>query len=929
VLAAREPGSESTPIDFTNQVAIEAACRALEFDIAGWHLNAGTDYLGKLVAGYPTRFGKTLLTTNFDPLIEVAIRRAEGAYWRTVLHADANLSQTEASGCHVIHLHGYWFGADTLHTARQLGQSRPHLRDSLRSILRNKLVVVCAYGGWDDVFTDALMEVVRDLTEHPEVIWTFHVAGPTLEERLSERLAPGINRGRVNLYAGVDCGRFFPQLYQRWSNLEVGAASPPPLQSNPVRVAEALMTEIQSHKEQQTVIEGNDEDRPPQVEICVGREAELRLLQDSMAQVAFLTGMGGEGKSTVAAQYFAACQRNHDYLFYVWRDCKEESERFENQLALVIEKLSDGKVSGKDLAQQSAASIVEILLNQIRGRKVLFAFDNVDHYVNLEMAKMSGTPDLFVNELLRSGSGSRAVFTCRPKVEYGDALALSIHLEGLTLGASVKLFSQRGARSTVAEIEEAHALTKGHAFWLDLLAIQVGKQDGKASLHSLVAEIGSSSGLLPEKTLNSIWGTLKEREQTVLRSMAETVKPVTEIEIGDYVGGRLTFNKVVRTLNNLRALNLVVVKKRPDASDLLELHPLVRRFIRSNFPAKERLSYINAIIKAYQRWIGSHKGQLSERPSLVVLEYWTQSVELDIAAGKFQEAFSTLNEVGEPFSGSAYPREFTRAARNLLESVDWVSNHSKYKGFDDILRLHLHILSELGEHSEVDSLLASYELTVENKDARYINYCDLRCYAEWSRDEFSSAVAWGKRGQDLRTSTGVDTSFDVSHNLALAERDAGRPEYALPLFLLGRKLSDLTDPEELDEDRGGHYYGNIGRCLHFMGQVEEALVCYQKSALLLEKARHEHVLNQGHIRAWIAELLVARKQTRLAYAFYKAAYIKWRETSPPRASRAEQSALPLRHRIGDFSHRLDEAAETICRDWILGKHVDADLREPA
>jgi hypothetical protein len=198
------------------------------------------------------------------------------------------------------------------------------------------------------------------------------------------------------------------------------------------------------------------------------------------------------------------------------------------------------------------------------------------------------------------------VFTCRPKVEYGDALALSIHLEGLTLGASVKLFSQRGARSTVAEIEEAHALTKGHAFWLDLLAIQVGKQDGKASLHSLVAEIGSSSGLLPEKTLNSIWGTLKEREQTVLRSMAETVKPVTEIEIGDYVGGRLTFNKVVRTLNNLRALNLVVVKKRPDASDLLELHPLVRRFIRSNFPAKERLSYINAIIKAYQRWIGSH-----------------------------------------------------------------------------------------------------------------------------------------------------------------------------------------------------------------------------------------------------------------------------------------------------------------------------------
>jgi tetratricopeptide (TPR) repeat protein len=189
-------------------------------------------------------------------------------------------------------------------------------------------------------------------------------------------------------------------------------------------------------------------------------------------------------------------------------------------------------------------------------------------------------------------------------------------------------------------------------------------------------------------------------------------------------------------------------------------------------------------------------------------------------------------------------------------------------------------------------------------------------------------VTWGKTGQALKTSTGVDTSFDVSHNLALAERDAGRPESALPLFLLGRKLSDVTDPEELDEKRGGHYYGNIGRYLHFMGQIEEALACYQKSALLLEKARHEHVVNQGYIRAWVAELLVAREQTKLAYAFYRAAYLKWRQTSPPRASRVEQNVRLLKSRIGD-SHKLDEAAETICRDWILGKHVDADLRELA
>src|SRR5207253_4932818 len=117
---------------------------------------------------------RSILTTNFDPLIEVAIQRAGGHYFRTMLHSDGNISQTEGNGCHVIHLHGYWHGCDTLHTTRQLSHPRPHLKDSLTHLLRNKLVVVCAYGAWDDAFTEALMDVVRDDTAYPEVIWTFY-----------------------------------------------------------------------------------------------------------------------------------------------------------------------------------------------------------------------------------------------------------------------------------------------------------------------------------------------------------------------------------------------------------------------------------------------------------------------------------------------------------------------------------------------------------------------------------------------------------------------------------------------------------------------------------------------------------------------------------------------------------------------------------
>jgi hypothetical protein len=924
VLAARRPRSLSFPIDFTNQAANENACQTMDHDFTGWHLNPGTESLGRLVASYPDTFGSAILTTNFDPLIEAAIRRAGGQYYKTILSSDANLSQTQAPGCHVVHLHGFWHGVDTLHTPRQLAQPRPHLKDSLRSLLRNKLVVVAAYSGWDDVFTAALMDVVRDLTENPEVLWTFFSEKPQLGEEVEIQLGPGINRGRVNLYAGVDCNQLFPQLYERWSTIQPRSSLRSIVRSNAVLVPDAFGDEVSEQAKRPTIIEGDDEDRPPLVGICVGRETELRSIRLSNARVVFVTGMGGQGKSTVAARYFADSQSAHEFTVYVWRDCKEERERFENQLSSVIERLSHGKVSGEDLARQSASSIIEVLLTLIKDQKVLFTFDNADHYVDLELGKMTGSPDLLVTALLESQSDSRVIFTCRREVQYAHPLTLSTHLEGIGIDAAKQLFAERGAHSTSAEIEEAHELTKGHAIWLDLLAVQVVKQNPPISLHSLLAQIGTDAELLPDKTLRSIWKTLGAPKQAVLRAMAETLKPETEMEISDYLSGQLTHNKVRKTLKTLRSLNLVVIKKRSDGSDLLELHPLIRHFIRTNFPEKERLSYINGIISVYQKFIGRNRSRLKDRPSQIVLQYWTQSAELDIAAGRYQDAFATLAEVADPFLGSAYPREFTRIARILFEIADWVSNQAGFKHFEGVFRFYVCSLCDLGEIAEVDALLEKYEMTVLGKDVRYINYCDLRCYSKWTRGDFATAVMWGRKGQALKDS-GVDTSYDVSHNLALAERDSGRPEAAVPTFLQGRQLAEVTDPQELDGKRNGSYYGNIGRCLHLMGQVDGALVCYQKSALLLEKARDQHIVNQGYIRQWIGELLVGRQETKLAYIFLRAAYLKWQQTSPPKALRVKQLEMRLKAQLSGVPDLDDLAVERVCLDWILGKNMDAFL----
>ncbi|MCY3789318.1 MAG: SIR2 family protein [Gemmatimonadetes bacterium] len=162
------------PPDLTDREADAAACTTLERYSSAWHLPTAVNAFGQLLVDCSDTFGRTVLTTNFDPLIAVSISRHGGRHFRTVLHSDGALGQTAAEGTHIVHLHGYWYGADTLHTPQQLTLPRPQLAQSLTHILRDSTLVVVGYGGWDDVMTQALIQIVRDSSSNSEIMWAFH-----------------------------------------------------------------------------------------------------------------------------------------------------------------------------------------------------------------------------------------------------------------------------------------------------------------------------------------------------------------------------------------------------------------------------------------------------------------------------------------------------------------------------------------------------------------------------------------------------------------------------------------------------------------------------------------------------------------------------------------------------------------------------------
>jgi len=208
VLQARKTGSGNVPTGTDGQPD-------------DWNIPAGTTGLAELVARGGEKFLGPILTTNFDPLVSLAVRKSGGRAGRRVLTADGTLAgaaEDEPDICSVVHLHGFWRDSDTLHTQAQLTNPRPKLEASLQRLLvaRQRTLIVAAYGGWDDVFTQALVKLMNDEQAKLDVIWCFYESDPANVEqkygKLLQAVQPAIVLNRFRAFGGIDCHSIFTEI---------------------------------------------------------------------------------------------------------------------------------------------------------------------------------------------------------------------------------------------------------------------------------------------------------------------------------------------------------------------------------------------------------------------------------------------------------------------------------------------------------------------------------------------------------------------------------------------------------------------------------------------------------------------------------------------------------------------------------------------
>ena len=904
-------------------------CRALENEVHAWKLPRAVDMLGGLLVKFPDTFGKVILTTNFDPLIEVSIRKNGGSRYRTVLPADGNLEQTVSEGIHVIHLHGFWSGYDTLHTPRQLGRPRPKLKRSLARILESSTLVVVGYGGWDDAITQTLAEIVLDPMSTPEILWTFFEDNDADIEKVGQKLlsslAPGIQQGRVQLYQGVDCRSLFHEVFRR-----LKPHYPTPIDPATGSHVSTTVREISSGRSGRRQVRiavdfdlpdltSSETDSPLIVEPWIGRDQELSILASATTPVAFITGIGGQGKSALAGRFLQLqCLREPPrFSFWDWRDCKEESDRLTTQLLRQIERLSGGAIDTGRIETTDVRAVVDVFFHVMGERSALFVFDNVDQYVDLEFFRLTKGLDYLVSEAQARSHHCLFLFTCRPNIEVDESRTLRLPLEGLTVEETGELISARGLPQRDRHLTaELHRTTKGHPLWISLIVMHVVR--GSSDLSSALQEIVRGGAELPDTT-RTIWRTLNDQQRSILRTMAELDRPESESQLRRLLPG-VNFSRVYRALKTLRSYHLVEVRTQVDGEPLLGLHPLIRQFIRTEFPKQDREKYVGTILEYLEDMIGQFRSFLSQEPSFQILEYWSRKAELQIRFGHFEDATSTISEIGPSLVSRGYSEEFVRLVLQLLRECDWAIACISYRQFDEVFQRCINLMIQFGHEEDVDGLLTKYGDAVPGKSSQFILLCDLRCYAKWYAGDFESAIRWGEEGNRLKEETLVDTAYSSRHNLTLARRDGGFVADALEMFLDGIELSKVVTPGEKIEGKDAAFYGNIGRCLFFSERFDEALVCYIKSAQLLQEGRsnRDHV-NRGYIRLWIAELLLLKEETELVAAFLRAAVCIWNDVSPPRSRLAEGKLLALVENNEDLREYVveeDWRVEGVFSRWL-------------
>lgn len=667
-------------------------------------------------------------------------------------------------------------------------------------------------------------------------------------------------------------------------------------------------------------------DVPPITPHWVGRAREIVEIDRDLHKVVFISGIGGQGKSGLASHYIKEiATKKSVWEFWDWRDCQEKEDRIHTKIASIIVRLTGNKISASQLSDGTIDDLIELLFQELNERRIIFVFDNIDAYIEYENFQLIGAIEKLYRNALRKHHNSKFIFTCRSSINDIDLDLLSIKLQGLSKFDAQGLFSNYNLPFSPSEIsqlaEKSFNLTGGHPLWLNLIAAQARRGldiaenfiRGIAPNSSFLEE--SLSSMLSNKILNAIWVSLNDKQRTLLMACAENVRSETEETLGKILDSELNYNQFNKALKALKQLNLVVIKSMPNEQDTFELHPLVKEFVIQRFGRKERSKFITLFVNFYDTLICTLKPKISSDQPLSFFENWTAKIELAINKEDYKAALFALQEISDPICNAGYTEEYIRVATLLFNTIEWaVAINEEYTYFHIQFSEFITALTEFGKFENADFFLKKYEKLITNKGNHYIRFCKAKGHFLWFQGKFEEAIELTQQGVNLEENSETKSGLDLKHPLALSLRDTRNSDQinrALLIFLEGYSIDDILVH---DLKLSGEIYGNIGRCLQFLEEIDKAIICYKKSLKYLSDP-----MNKGYAYLWYAECMIIKNNQDSAILFLIFAKNVWKKYSPIKAIEIEkriESALNINPSLLSITKKTDREIEQICLQII-------------
>ena len=210
----------------------DAEFAQLERRIDGWKIPDGLALLAELLRTHGEHVHRYLLTTNFDPLLEVAMLRAglqvNPSYGVSGPNDSMAGLHRDRSHWTVVHLHGDRHEG-TLHYPATVGQPHDDVEDWLAAQLRGNHLLVLGYSGWDGLIQRTMMRHFgRDTGDKDdqgvEVLWAVYES-PADHPHVNAGLADFFERYRIRgvaAYYGIERDRLLRTVHEELNNRSVG-----------------------------------------------------------------------------------------------------------------------------------------------------------------------------------------------------------------------------------------------------------------------------------------------------------------------------------------------------------------------------------------------------------------------------------------------------------------------------------------------------------------------------------------------------------------------------------------------------------------------------------------------------------------------------------------------------------------------------------